>query len=156
LGPLFLEFRDIPNGPGQSSIPSSRQLVMSARLTGKNLSASGVELQIFSANFTCGDPLPPASADLCAAKEVCTINPKNGRESCATESLVDFQAPASSYAALVASLLQPQMVLGYALPPSTTISIDKILDFVQGGLNVDASGVRSGYAGMDILVNTVD
>jgi hypothetical protein len=151
VGPLFLEFRDIPNGQFQLQLAASRSLRVVVRLRGDNENPEGVELQMFAANFTCADGVPPGAEDVCAVKAVCTVA-KNGRETCANETLVDFQAPATSYAVLVSSLLADQIILGYSLPAGTSVAVGKIDEFTQGPLIIGVDGVKSGYAGMDVAI----
>jgi hypothetical protein len=152
VGPLLLEFRDIPNGRFQLQLAASRTLRIATRLRGDNAFPDGPELQVFAADFVCGDPLPPGAADVCVAKDVCTIG-KNGKETCASEMLIDFQAPASSYQTLVAFLLGPRIVAAYGLDASTVVLIEKVDEFALGPVTVGADGVRSAYVAQDIAIS---
>jgi hypothetical protein len=152
VGPLFLEFRDIPDGPLQSELAASRTLRAAARLRGDHADPEANELQVFTADFVCGDPLPPGVVDPCLSVEVCTVN-KNGREICEFETLLDFQAEAATYQAIVGALLAPQIRVGYGLDPSAVLSVSKVVEFAKGSVIIGADGVKHVYVAQDIAIS---
>ncbi|MHC5012275.1 MAG: hypothetical protein ACYTG6_15250 [Planctomycetota bacterium] len=149
VGPLFAEFRDIPNTQSQTELSASRTLRVAARLQGANGCPVGDEIQVFAAEFACGDPLPPGIVDPCASYEVCTLS-RNGRESCESETLLDFNAPSESYEAIAASLLAPQVAVGFCLESVPTSF--KTEEAVRGRVVVGADGVKHAYVSQDIAI----
>jgi hypothetical protein len=152
VGPVFLEFRDIPNGPSQLELPAARSLRVAARLRGESLAPSGLELQLLSADFVCGDPVPAGAEGVCVVTTVCVLN-KQGKELCESEPLLDFDAPPESFQALIEALLVPRIKLAYGLDPSTVLATSKVTEFVKGRVVIGADGVKHAYVAQDVAIS---